>query len=163
MALADLREFIDSPKLTLPIGGRSYNVGPVTAQVWLRLQEIQARAAKVIEDAAKLSDDPDAVLAASDTEIDEISELDLIKLALGDAFDVMVRGGVTGPELKHAGVTAYYWQLGQESVAEAIWISAGKATAPRRAPRTSIRTSTGAATTTRKRASGSGTSSRKKP
>lgn len=145
MALNDLRTFLDQPTLTLPVGGKKYTVQPCRADVWLRLQEIARRA----------EDDPTAE-ATPDTE--------LFKLALGDDLYTKLLPLVTGPELRHIGTTAYLWQLGNHEFAARFWASGGKASTP--APKTPTRTRrathTGEGTTTRRPASGSGTSTRKK-
>lgn len=143
--LTDLRDMLDAPTLKLPIGGKTYVVQACTADAWLRLQEINDR----ITAKAKTSEDGTDVATATG-----VSELEMFKMALGDTFAEMITGQVTAVELKHAGVTAYYWQLGNEAVAEAMWQSAGKAPAPSKPARqSSTRTSTAGATTTRKRAS----------
>lgn len=145
MAFDDLRGMLGAPKLKLPIGGRTYVVEPATAETWLKLQEVNARAT--------------AVISGKGDEGEDISEPELYRLALGDAFDHMVKG-VSGAELKHAGITAYYWQLGQDSVAEAVWADVGKAEKPTPKRSRSTSTSTGAATTTKRRASTSSTTTR---
>lgn len=158
MPLSDLRESLDAPVLTLPIGGKTYIVKACSAAVWLQLQEINDRTAKALEAAKAAGEDGESVDSG-------VSELDLMKMSLGATYDTMVNSGdVTMPEMKHAGITAYYWQLGQRTVAEAVWESVGKAPAPTtKAPaKSSTRTSTASATTTRRRASTSGTSSPKK-
>lgn len=150
--LQDLREFLDQPVLRMPIGGRIFEVQPVSAREWLRLQEVQQ---------SVLSADPES--AVSDAS--RMTEVELYKLVLGDAYEELL-DNVSRPELEKAALTAYYWQLGRNDIAESFWSLGGKAEAPTpaRAPRKSTtRTSTGAANTTRKRASTSGTTSRKKP
>jgi hypothetical protein len=148
--LEDLRGFLDAPKLTLPIGGKNYIVEPVTAETWLKLVHFS-------ELVASNADKPEATT----DEIAQMSEIDLFKLCLGTTFDVLAKV-VNRNELRTAGLTAFYWQLGREDVAESMWRLEGKATAPKAAPKRSTRTTTAAASTTRKRASTSGTRSRPK-
>lgn len=156
MPLSDLREMLDAPVLKLPIGGKTYAVQAADAETWLRLQDIHNRSADLVAGRpASASRSADAVTG--------LSEIDMYRLALGDVFDKLVVAKVSGPELKHAGLTAYFWQIGEQDVAEAMWESAGKAPArPRSRRGSTTSTSTGAATTTRRRASGSGTNSRQK-
>lgn len=136
--LNDLRESLTTPHLDLPIGGKKYVVHPVNADAWLRLVS-----------------HADSIEAGDGGTIK--NDIELCRLALGATFDQMVEN-VTGPELNIAGVTAWFWQIGNPAAAEAFWQSRGKA--PRR--RRSTSTSTAAASGTRRRASGSGTSTRRK-
>lgn len=139
MDLEDLSQYLETPTLTLPIRGTSYTVESADGERWLRLQ---------------------AIAANTDTKSGE-SMMDLYRLALGDTFDQLVNAKVSGADIQHAGTTAFYWQIGREDLAQAFWRSGGKAPGPRRAtPKT---TRPAAASTTRRRASGSGTSGRKKP
>ncbi|HJQ00079.1 MAG TPA: hypothetical protein VJ851_00635 [Jatrophihabitans sp.] len=156
MALSDLREMLDAPVLKLPIGGKTYTVAAADAETWLRLQDIHNRSADLVAGRpAAASRNADAVTG--------LTEIDMYRLALGPTFDQLVAAKISGPELKHAGLTAYFWQIGEEKVAELMWESAGKAQpARRRSSRSTTSTSTGAATTTRRRVSGSGTNSRRK-
>lgn len=144
MPLDDLRTFLDQPTLTLPVGGKKYTVRPCKADVWLKLQEIARRA-----------DDPDS-------DEPKVPDMELFKLALGDLFDQLLPV-VTGPELKHIGTTAYLWQLGSTELAARFWAGGGKASTPTVTPtRTRRTTRTGEASTTRRRASGTTTSTRPK-
>jgi len=145
MALDDLRDFLDQPTLTLPVGGREYVVKPCLARVFLRLQEASAAA------------------ASGDTSGERIPDTELFRLSLGDELFEELADALTGPELVHVGTTAYMWQLGRSEIAEVYWASGGKALTASETPTpTPQATHTGEATTTRRRASGSGTSTRKK-
>jgi hypothetical protein len=142
--LEDLRDFLDAPKLTLPIGGRRYVVEPATAEVWLRLQAVAADA----EAAAK--GDGEALARSG-----RVSDLDVYRLALGPAFDEMLPK-VSKTELGQAGMTAWFWQLGQQELAETYWRSGGKASPPPRKTTTSTggrvaRSRTASPSTTRPR------------
>lgn len=142
MPFEDLRTFLDQPTLDLKIGRKTYTVQPVKAAVWLRIQEAANRAGQA--------------------DVEPIADHDLFRMVLGaDVYDAMLND-LTGPELRRAGMTAYLWQLGQESIAEQFWISGGKAVSPATPTRTRRTTPTGAAASTRRRASGTGTSTRKK-
>jgi hypothetical protein len=140
--LTDLRDTLDAPILKLPIGGTVYEVTECDAATWLRLQEVnQANIARVRarEAGAAVPDD------------DIMSEMEMVKLSLSDAYQTMIDGGVRPSELRHAGVTAFYWQLGVEDLAVSWWESGGKAPAPPGPSRS---------TSTRTRAAKSSTASR---
>jgi len=77
-----------------------------------------------IDDRIKVGDVNAAV------EQDGTSETDLYRRALGAAFDEMVQDDVTGKELTAAAWTAFFWQLGNQELAESVWENAGKALAP---------------------------------
>jgi hypothetical protein len=145
MGFEDLREFLVGPTLQMPIGGRVYTVRSATARVWLELSEF----------AGKVADAQTAGVPL----VDDWNELDLYKRALGDDTYQELVDTVSVAELKHAGLTAYFWQLGQEETVKAMWTAPGKAAPPKAA---STSTSTGGATTTKRRASTKGTTSRKR-
>lgn len=128
--LTDLRDMLTAPTLTLPIGGQAFVVQECPAETWLRLQEVNDRAT------AKVTEDGDTSATLEDVG-GGMSETEMVKLALGDTYQQMIAGGVRPSELRHAGITAYYWQLGNESVAAAMWESAGKAPAPTKTAPTS--------------------------
>lgn len=143
MPLDDLRAFLDQPVLTLPVGGKKYTVRPCKADAWLKLQEIANRTDK--------------------DETESTPDMVLFRLALGDQLFEQLLPEVTGPELRHIGTTAYLWQLGSQELAARYWAGGGKASKPTATPQRTRRTTrTGAATTTRKRGSGSGTSTQPK-
>lgn len=159
MSFKDLRETLDST-LDLPIGGKTYTIPPISAEVGLRMQEIVNLASKAAQsqkdgkeyemserDRALLSDDEETVLYQD---------------ALGTSWDEMMEDGVTWEELKLCALTAMFYATQGEEFAEAYFNSAGKVQAPNRAERRmATRTRTGAATTTKKPASRTTTSTRK--
>lgn len=151
--LTDLRDLLTPPTLKLPIGGTVYTVPECSAATWLRFQEVNNRAAdKIAED-----DDTKATL---DDVGDGMSETEMIQLALGDAYQQMLSGGVRPSELRHAGITAYYWQLGNEDVAVAMWEAVGKAPAAQTPPPPDPSTSTTTPEATSSTASPTTTTSR---
>lgn len=141
--LGDLRDLVEAPKLTLPIGGKKFVIDPCSGETWLKLQAF----AEFLEGKREVGVES----ALSDTE--------LYSLALGEKVYAQIIRHATGPEIQKAGMTAFFWQTGNGATAEAYWNSGGKAPKPRRSRSTS--TSTGAASTSRKPASGSGTRSRR--
>jgi hypothetical protein len=140
VSFENLRTFLDQPVLTLPVDDEhTYVVKPCTGDTWLRLQRFALGEEK-------------------------IPDMDLYRLTLGDTVLDAMLPELTGPELRHVGMTSYLWQLGRTEVAEEYWRSGGKAESaetptPTRTPRT---TRSAAASTTRRRASGKTTSTRRK-
>jgi hypothetical protein len=117
MAFDDLRELLEEQVLPLPIGGITYSVPACSADDWLYLNT-QAR---VIESMIRAG--------AMDAEIKGEGEEDpeiFMRRCLGDAFDLMTADGVTGKELTIAAFTAFFWQLGNEELAERVWLNGGK-------------------------------------
>lgn len=161
MALDDLRDVLDQPTLTLPIGGKQYDVKPCSAKTWMRLQAYRA-AVTAVKQAAEAKEKP----KPADVKASTISEPVLFGMSLGDVYQQMINSDdVTPPELFQAGMTALLWQTGDGELAEVYWRSGGKVPAPEAEPNeppTVTPTPTGEATTTRKRASASGTSTPKK-
>lgn len=135
--LSDLSEFLDVPVLTLPVHGVKYIVKSASGEDWLRLQAID-----------------------DDRATSKVSAMEMFKLALGSTFDEMVKAGLLKAEIEHCGTTAYFWQMGREDMAETFWKSTGKAVAAKSPRKTSTQRTTrpAAGTTTRRRASGTGTS-----
>lgn len=143
--LSDLGDALDLPCLRIPLRGKNYIVLPCSGRAWLKLQEINNRATAVLAEQG----DPDA-------EVDTgVTEVEMFQLALGATYDELM-AEVSMPEVKHAAMTAYYWQLGNEELAVALWESPmGKArpAAPARRRATgsstrSARTTTASRTTT---------------
>jgi hypothetical protein len=159
MALKDLRAALNSTH-KLPIGGTVYEVPPISAELGLRFQNVMAVAAK-----AKQAQDANTEYTPDESDVEvmnDAAEKDLYREALGPVYDQMVSGGVTFAELKLASLYVMFHAIYGETFADAYWASGGKAPAPNRAARrTATRTRTGAATTTKARASRSGTTTRK--
>lgn len=142
MALKAFEEFLEAP-LILPIGGKNYTIPPVSAVDGVRLSETLYAARTGADD---VSDD---------------SELDLYKQCLGTAYDAMTADGVPFAALIRAGKTAMYDFLGGREAAERFW-NTGSVQGEAEASTTEASTSTGAATTTKRPASTSGTKPRPK-
>jgi hypothetical protein len=155
MALKDLRAALDGT-LKLPIGGTTYEVAPISAELGLQFQDLMAIAAKAKENPDYSPDDDDAEV------LNDAGERGLYERALGPAHDQMIEGGVTFAELKLAALYVIFHAVYGDTFADAYWASGGKAPAPNRAARrTATRTRTGAATTTKPRASRSTTTTPK--
>lgn len=148
MALEEAAAWLDGD-LILPIGGKKYRVPEYSAEVGLRVE---------------------AVLAASRGKagsrhrqvLDDEEEKDLYRDVLGPAYDELLAAGVTWARLKHCAVTAMFHFNISEAAAEAHWnrgAQEGKAVS--RSSRPATRGTTAAASTTKPRASTSGTRSRK--
>jgi len=159
MALKDLRTALAAAH-KLPIGGTVYEVQPISADLGLRFQDLMDVAAR-----AKKATDADKEFAPDDADtevLNDAAEKDLYREALGPSHDLMVAGGVTFAELKLAALYVIFHAVYGDTFADAYWASGGKAPAPNRAGRrTATRTRTGAASTTKKRASQNGTTTPK--
>ncbi|UQN29483.1 DUF7426 family protein [Brachybacterium kimchii] len=153
-AFKDLDQFLDD-SLVLPINGKDYRIPAVSAQLGLKLQRIL----EVTEDAQNnRASDEDVQELISDAE-----ELELYPDVLGDAYDEMLSDGISYPRLRLAAITAILWNVHGEDMAAEFWAAGGKAPEPNRAQRRAPKTRTGGASTTKRPASGSGTSTRRKP
>lgn len=147
MALEEAAAWLDGD-LILPIGGKKYRVPEFNAEVGMRV-EIILNAAR-----GKMSERQQQVLS------DE-GERDTYRDILGDAYEQMADDGVSWPRIKHAAITAMYHFNISPAAAEEYWNgSAGKATAGRPS-RPATRGTTAGASSTKPRASGSGTRSRR--
>lgn len=133
MAFDDLRELVDAQPLKLPIGGKVYVVEPCSAEVWLKLQTIGERMDEITQ-AKKEGKEVDTSIGTK--------PVDLFRMTLGGTFDKMVKDGVRGDELSTAGYTAFFWQIGNEAMAEATWKLAGKALTPAQPNRATRRAAT---------------------
>lgn len=154
----DLDEFLDD-SLRLPIGGTTYVVPPVDAKTGIIFERLLA-AGVTVANGGELEGDLSPIL-------DDDQELTLYERALGTAYQQMIDDGVSWPRIKLAGVTSFLFTTAGAEVAEAYWSSGGasqgEAVAPNRAARRAQTrsSSTGGASTTRERVSGSGTKSRR--
>lgn len=141
----DLGDYL-SPTLDLPVAGKVYSVPSPPAAVGLRLQASFAVSASrragqqpKQRHLARMVDDP-----ATSLEQD----------SLGPVYDEMVADGVSLEALTHAGMTAYLWHVATRESALRYWrYPLGEASPPDR----STSTSTAEASTTKPRASSSGT------
>ncbi|MFF9261995.1 DUF7426 family protein [Streptomyces longwoodensis] len=147
MAFQALGELLDET-LALPIGDKTYTIPAPSAETGLRVQAIM-QAAAVAADGGKV-DEP---------LLKDAAERDMYRDVLGTAHTEMVADGVSWPQLKHCAVTAMVWIVQNAEAAERYWNSGGDPNrlAPNRKAR---RSSSGAASTTRSRGSGSSTTPR---
>lgn len=156
MRFADAHESLEEP-LELPIRGKVYEIPPVGAADGIRLQEFMADIQDMARkrQAGELTDDDTEKFGSNDS-LDELEEVSLTK----DVREQMFADGVPLRIVKVAGMTAFYWQAIQDGgeTAKAYWESGGKAPRPNRAQRrTATQTRQGAATTTKKQGSRTGT------
>lgn len=149
MALEELAGWLDDG-LVLPIDGKKYKIPEYSAEVGLRVEALlnvgsgngAERHRQVLSDEA---------------------EKDLFRDVLGPVYEPLLKA-VSWPMVKHCALTAMYHFNISEQIAEAHWKTRspqpGKAIAGR-SSRPATQRTTAAATTTRARASTSGTRSRK--
>jgi len=159
MALKDLQDVLNDTH-KLPIRGKVYEVESISAELGLRFQalmEVAAEAKKASDAGAEYSP------SADDEEVlNDAAEKDLYREALGPAHDLMMADGVKFAQLKLSALYVIFHAVYGDTFAAAYWASGGKAPAPNRAARrTETRTRTGAENSTQKRASRSGTTTRK--
>lgn len=145
----------EDDQLVLEWKGREYRIDPVSAKVGLRVERIISAAERNARGAAQ-DGDQEQVLSDSD-------ELDLYPDLLGDVYDQMIEDGVTFIRLKLAATATMMWTVYDEEVALEYWNAGGKAPAPNREQRRAKTTRTAGATSTKRPASGTGTSTRAKP
>lgn len=149
-------DFLDEDEaLQLTWRGKTYSIPPVDARTGLRIERVMAAA----EQAAR---DKDA--KPDDQVLSDMDELDLYPDVLGPVYDEMLDDGISFRRLKLAATAAMMWTVYDEAVAVEFWEAGGKAPAPaNRQQRRAETTRTGGASTTKRPASGSGTSTRRKP
>ncbi len=153
MALEQLGSFLD-PYLAVPFRGKTYQVPAVSAETGLRLQKLISAGIRA-QGADNL--DPETIELVNDAE-----ELGFYEQILGPVYPELIADGASFPALKFIGSTALLWHTQDFTTAETFWKAEGKVPAQNRAQRrTATPTRTGAATTTRKRASVTGTSTPK--
>lgn len=153
MALEEAAAWLDGD-LVLPIGGRKYRVPEPSVDAAVRMQ-VLLDAGRMTTAGQQLTDRQREVLSDED-------ELNTYPTILGPAYHQMVTDGVSFPRIKHAAITAMFHFMISPEVAEAHWnrgVQAGKATS--RSSRPATRRTTAAASTTKARASGSGTRSQR--
>lgn len=150
--MEDLAHLLD-PALRLPIDGREWVIQPPSAAVGLRLEALFALTLAT-RDGSRLEDRHAALLRVTE-------DVDLARDALGPVYEEMVAAGLSLPFIRHAGQTAFlHWTSGPRAGA-AYWASVGRDYVGK-VPARSGSTRTGAASTTRTRASTSGTTRRRK-
>ncbi|GAA4059844.1 DUF7426 family protein [Actinomadura miaoliensis] len=116
MAFKDLREFVERPRLELPIDGKTYVVYDVDAATGVWAQELAGLALAVEAEQDITSDDVEF--------LNDDDERDMIKRFLGDTYEEMRADGVGWSDIKHAAMTVWVWVLQDEAAAEAYWSGA---------------------------------------
>jgi hypothetical protein len=112
--MRDLRELLDEA-CELPIGGVTYRVPPPSAAKGLVLQ----RMSDLIDIAAAGGQVDEASMA--ELKLDGQQEVDFYRNNLGTAYDEMLSGDVTLPEIKvAAGYAFLFWTKGRD-IADAYW------------------------------------------
>lgn len=153
--LQPVTAFLDEDEcLVLPWKGKEYRIEPVSARTGLRIEKIMSAAEKAARDKDAKVDDQ----LLSDAE-----ELDMYTDVLGDVYEEMLEDGISFRRLKLAATAAMMWTVYDEDIAIEFWEAGGKAPAPNRQQRRAATTRTGGASTTKRPASGTGTSTRRKP
>ncbi|WP_164745269.1 DUF7426 family protein [Georgenia faecalis] len=139
--------------LTLQVAGAPYEVPSPPAAIGLALQ-----ASYVIARARRAQKPPPAYALERMARYDDGAS-DLDEDSLGPAWQQMIDAGVPIHDLRRAAQAAYTWIVtGSEAAAQAVM--GGGASGEAKGPGPS--TSTGAASTTKRRASTSGTTSRRR-
>lgn len=148
-----LEEFLGD-SLDLPIRCkdgtvRTFHIPPCSAEDGLRVEAIMETGLRLAAGGAS----PDAEV------LDDAAEMDLYRISLGAAHDELQQH-LDWPRFRHVAITAVVWITQGLDTAEQFWNSGGDPSlmAPNRAAR---RASSAAASSTPKRGSTSGTSSRK--
>lgn len=151
--LEQLGSFLD-PILSVPFRGKTYKVPAVDAETGLRLQKLISAGIRASIDGEV---DPETVELVSDAD-----EKGFYQSVLGPVYDELLTDGASFPALKFIGQTALMWHTQDHKTAAEFWDAEGKAPEANRAQRrTATRTATAAATTTKKPASRTGTTTRK--
>lgn len=151
--LKQLGSFLD-PILAVPYRDKIYEIPAVDAEAGLRLQKLVAAGVRTALDGGI---DPATLELVNDAD-----EQGFYETVLGPVYAQLIADGASSPAVKFIGQTALMWHAQDFEMAETFWRAEGKAPAPNRAARrTATRTSTAAASTTKKPASVSGTTTRK--
>jgi hypothetical protein len=157
MGFEDLDQFLDDG-LDLPVGGVTYRIPAPDAMLGLWCQRLCAAGFAV----SRGEEPPGNLPKAPDLNLDDEDEHALYRRLCGDAWDQMIKAGVSWPKLQVVGTTVLLWVgLGQQT-AEAYWRSGGdpNSLGPTRRQRRAL-SSTVTASSTRKPDSTSGTKSRR--
>jgi hypothetical protein len=155
VSFRDLDEFLLDRPIELPIRGKTYQFpGSIPARSGLLLQRIAAAAEKaqteIVEGRISTLD-----LAAEVLSNEE--ETDLRGEIMGATELEMAKDGLSTAHTTHVFRTLITWHMAGPEAAEVAWERQGEAQAPNRATR---RASKASASSTRKRASTSGTTTR---
>lgn len=152
--LKELDDFL-SPILSVPARGKEYRINAVDAETGLRLQKMMANGMKI---SAGLD------LTEKDLElVSDEEEEDFFRTVLGPTYDELIADKIPYQGLKAIASLVMIWTTQSFDAAQQYFLAGGKAPAPNRAERrTATRTRTAAASTTKRPASASGTSTRKR-
>ncbi|OKJ42278.1 DUF7426 family protein [Streptomyces sp. CB01580] len=153
MGFGALDAFLDD-YLELPVTGRDgvervYRIEDPPAEDGIRIERITTLAARLVAGGS----------GVDTQQLDDEQELDLYRICLGDAYD-QLRADLSWGRFKHVALTAMMWITADRETAESYWqTGTGPGKANRAARRSASRASSakGAASTTRKPASTSGT------
>lgn len=151
MGFKTLDEFLGD-SLELPVRCndgelRTFKIPSPPAEDGLKIEKIMTEGLRVAEGGAAL-----------DTEVlDDAGELDLYRMALGDAYDEVL-AHLAWPRFRHVAMTAVMWITGGLDLAEQYWNSDGDPKVATAAQNRAARRSSAAANTTKRPASTSGTS-----
>ena len=128
MAFKDLDEVLSPVEpLVLPRRGKDYSFpGEISADTWLKVQRLGARAVR----AAK---DPN--YKPSDEAVSDVDQDTLLSELCGPALDEMTADGFTNLELSAVLGTLIAFHFSGREQAEAIWNNSGNPPAPNRATR----------------------------
>lgn len=152
--LKELNDFL-SPTLIVPAGGKEYRFASVSAQTGLKIQHMMTLGFKA--QAGQNITEKDIELISDDEEID------FFRAVLGDTYDELLEDGISFQGLRQLTSLVTIWTTQSFEAAQQYFLAGGRAPEPNREQRrTATRTSTAAASTTRKRASQSGTSTPKR-
>lgn len=155
-----LDAFLDDV-LELPVTGkdgveRVYRVEDPTAEDGVKIEKITTLAARMVAGGAPV-DSP---------ALDDQEELDLYKMCLGDQYDVLLKD-LRWSRFKHVAITVMMWITVDRETAAQYWSTGAQPGKPNRAerrkPAARGSSAKGAATTTKPRASTSGTKTASQP
>lgn len=129
---------------------RTFAIPSPPAEDGLRIEAIMTEGIRAANGGAPL-----------DSEVlDDAGELDLYRMALGEAYDDVLTH-LDWPRFRHVAMTAVMWITGGLDLAEQYWNSDGDPKVAAQAQNRAARRSSAAANGTRKPASTSGTSTRR--
>lgn len=149
MAFKDLGDWAQLVGLRLPIGGRVYELPPISAELGPRVQALIDYGIDIAVGNESAADGAQI--------LDDVAERDLYKEVLGPVYDAMQADGVPWAALKHAAMTSIIDATRDREEAELYWERLGKPE-PANPPEKPARKAT--ATRTNKASTG-GTTSRK--
>ncbi|MFF4177655.1 hypothetical protein [Streptomyces sp. NPDC001750] len=153
MGFGALDDYLDD-YLELPVTGRDgvervYRVEDPPAEDGIRIERITTLAARLVAGGS----------GVDTQQLNDEQELDLYRMCLGDAYD-QLRADLSWGRFKHVALTAMMWITADRETAESYWATGnvpGKANRAARRSASRASSAKGAASTTRKPASTSGT------